>query len=312
MKSFLVVSTLAAQINYNPLTGVYQGLLIDRATFTTVGIKITNRCNLDCYHCARYGGEDFPYENATMVLDRLANGNVARINFTGGEPLIFNGLENVLRYASRLVLPSRKKFSLSITTNGVKLDQDKAQMLSEYLDSIKISLFALGSNYGVVTGNNYGAYDSAIAGIRNAISAGLPVHAQTGVLKENHDYLVQMASLLDGLGVAKFTIYSNIEQAKGRTLPVAKRFLEEELRRAFDKLLEEKHKRSWNLKIDWRKWPLEGQYILIFSNGDITANPVDNPPQNFEHVGNLLEETVETLWQRYPNKQSHISFYLNR
>ena len=105
-----MVSTLAAQINYNPLTGVYQGLLIDRATFTTVGLKITNRCNLDCYHCAWYGGEDFPYENATIVLDRLANGDVARLNFTGGETLIFNGLESVLRYAGKLALPSGKKF----------------------------------------------------------------------------------------------------------------------------------------------------------------------------------------------------------
>jgi len=221
-------------------------------------------------------------------------------------------LENVLRYASKLVLPSRKKISLSITTNGVELDKYKAQMLSEYLDSIKISLFALRANYGVVTGNSYGAYDRAIAGISNAVSAGLPVHAQTSVLKENYDDLVQMTQLLDDLGVAKFTIYSNIEQARGRTLPVAKRFSEEELKRAFDKLLEEKHKRSWNLKIDWRKWPLEGQYILVFSNGDVTANPVNNPPRNFEYVGNLLEETVETLWQRYPNKQSHISFYSNR
>ena len=293
---------------YEPVTGKYRGISKQRNGFITVGLKVTNRCNLDCYHCCRYYDlGDMQIGKAMRIVDNLSEGGVLRVNLTGGEPLLYKDLPSVLEH-----LKSKKGVSSSLTTNGVLLDRDRASVLSSFLDNIKVSLFSLEEDYGMVTGGNRKDYHRVLEGIGYCVERNLPVHIQTSVLTENVARLEEMAGLCEAMGAAKITLYTNIEQARGYEIPLERRVPKSEIERVVSTLQEKKERENWRMEVKLVKWPPKGQYILIFGDGTVTANPTSKPPHNFEIVGNALEESVINLWENYPYKDAHVDFYCSR
>ena len=221
-------------------------------------------------------------------------------------------IDKVLGYARSSRLPSQENPSLSLTTNGLGLNESNADIVAQYLDNIKVSLFAMDQAYTIVTGGKGSDFSKVKKGIENCIKRNLPVHVQTSVLVENKENLIEMAGLCEDIGVSKFTVYSNIEQARGHTLLWERKISDGEIKTIYEGLIEEKDKKGWNIGIKWLKWPLNGQYILIFQDGRVTANPVNEPPHNYKELGNVLESTIDELWRGYDYKYHHIDFYCSR
>lgn len=53
----------------------------------------------------------------------------------------------------------------------------------------------------------------------------------------------------------------------------------------------------------------EGHMIVIEPNGSAQAWPVYDQPDLFLRLGNLLEEPVTAIWDRYPYKANHYAKY---
>lgn len=61
--------------------------------------QITSRCNRSCGYC--YGpskGDDLPLENLKMIVDILISQGVRQIGITGGEPLLYPKIEELIGY----------------------------------------------------------------------------------------------------------------------------------------------------------------------------------------------------------------------
>ena len=89
------------------------------ARIDRVSIELTNRCSKACSFCYNHsqpGGETTwePTEVVDFVHD-LADNGVQAVSFGGGEPLEYEGLEEVLRR-------TRGRLFRSLTTNGLLLD----------------------------------------------------------------------------------------------------------------------------------------------------------------------------------------------
>ena len=114
---------------------------------TDLRVSLTDRCNLRCTYCmpaeglAWLPGEDLlTVEELTRLL-RLAvtRLGITSIRFTGGEPLLYRRLEDVV--AATAALAPRPEIAL--TTNGVGL-AGRAQALAEAgLDRVNVSLDSL-------------------------------------------------------------------------------------------------------------------------------------------------------------------------
>jgi len=50
--------------------------------------------------------------------------------------------------------------------------------------------------------------------------------------------------------------------------------------------------------------------IVIEPNGNAQAWPVYDQPDLFLRLGNILDEPITALWQRYPYKLNHYAKYL--
>jgi cyclic pyranopterin phosphate synthase len=123
--------------------------LVDRfgRVATDLRVSLTDRCNLRCTYCMPAEGlEWMPTEEAltddeVVRLVRIAveSLGVREIRFTGGEPLLRRGLEDIV--AATAALPQRPE--TSVTTNGLGLTRRARRLADAGLDRVNVSLDTL-------------------------------------------------------------------------------------------------------------------------------------------------------------------------
>ena len=80
----------------------------------TVYLEVTRNCNLSCGHCLIKKEEiNMPIEIGKVILDLLIEERVFKVYFTGGEPLLYSGMFELLEH-----IKGESIWSL-IQTNGV-------------------------------------------------------------------------------------------------------------------------------------------------------------------------------------------------
>jgi GTP 3',8-cyclase len=107
-------------------------------------VSLTDRCNLRCSYCMPAEGLDWlpsrhllrPDEVARLMHIAVTRLGVTSVRFTGGEPLLARHLEEVIAAAASL----RPRPEISLTTNGVGLEQRAVALAKAGLDRVNISL----------------------------------------------------------------------------------------------------------------------------------------------------------------------------
>ena len=94
-------------------------------------LSITNRCNLRCLHCYNASARDISVEKKIEWINddfacKLKELGVYHIGLTGGEPLL--RYEHLLNYVN---LFSKYHFYIVLTTNGIFLDDEKIEELTQ-------------------------------------------------------------------------------------------------------------------------------------------------------------------------------------
>ena len=110
--------------------------------FNVVNYHITNRCNYHCNYCfGKFDGQRDPsLADAQKIIcniaDFFAQNNIkdGRINFAGGEPTLYEHLDELVDYASSLGL------SVSIVTNGSLLTPERICSWQGKVSCIGISI----------------------------------------------------------------------------------------------------------------------------------------------------------------------------
>jgi MoaA/NifB/PqqE/SkfB family radical SAM enzyme len=101
-------------------------------------IHPTRRCNLRCLHCySRSGPEErdllTPESIAEALTDARQQGYLTA-SFSGGEPVLFRGLGELLRHAKFLGMRT------TVTSNGMLLTKTRLAEIAKYTDVLAISL----------------------------------------------------------------------------------------------------------------------------------------------------------------------------
>ena len=109
-------------------------------------ISVTDRCNLRCTYCMPAEGiqllrhEDIlSFDEITQVARIAVEMGVRKIRLTGGEPLVRRGIVDLVR----MIAPIPGLTDLSMTTNGVLLDQFAGPLKEAGLHRINVSLDTL-------------------------------------------------------------------------------------------------------------------------------------------------------------------------
>lgn len=148
-----------------------------------VTFSLNAKCNFRCKYC--YGDyenrryKEITTEEVLNLINELANMGTRFLQLSGGEPLMFPGIEKVVDLANK------RGICLGMSTNGSliphKLDVvKKIQTIAVSLDGDENTNDA---NRGI------GTYKKAIEGIETAMSLGVRVHTYTTVTRYNANSL---------------------------------------------------------------------------------------------------------------------------
>jgi cyclic pyranopterin phosphate synthase len=138
-------------------------------------ISITDRCNLRCTYCMPEKGiqliphdEILRYEEILEVVKEAVKLGIDKVRITGGEPLVRKGVENLVA----MIAGTPGVCELTITTNGVLLEEYAAKLAAAGLHRINISLDTVDpvKYYSITRG---GTLHKVLRGIEAAKAAGL-------------------------------------------------------------------------------------------------------------------------------------------
>ncbi len=142
-------------------------------------------CNQKCLHCYAAGQplSDTPELTTAQwkeILAKLRAANVPQVTFTGGEPTLRADLVELVEVA--------QWFVTRLNTNGRLLTPELCRRLYEAsLDSVQVTLYSHDpAVHNALVGTE--GFDDTVAGIKNAVAAGLSVSVNTPLCSLNEDY----------------------------------------------------------------------------------------------------------------------------
>lgn len=148
----------------------------------TVSICLTLRCNLRCKQCVslrpRYTRDDeLSIDQWKDVLRQCAKFKPS-IHLTGGEPLIFDGIEELLRYGKELQL------RMHLQTNGVRLAEMAPVLIRSGVAQTTISIDGPEAVHDSIRAIP-GTFKKAVAGIRELVAARKAMKTKTPFIDIN-------------------------------------------------------------------------------------------------------------------------------
>jgi GTP 3',8-cyclase len=166
-------------------------------------LSVTDRCNLRCSYCMPeeeyvwLPREDIlTFEEATGLVDVFTDLGVDKVRLTGGEPLLRNGLERLVR----LLAAHPRLRDLAITTNGILLAERASALRGAGLHRVTVSLDTLRPDrFKALTRRE--ALPQVLEGIASVGRAGFPAPKLDTVVMRgtNEDELVDLIEYARGV-----------------------------------------------------------------------------------------------------------------
>lgn len=147
-------------------------------TIDYMRVSVTDRCNLRCRYCMPKGIELVPMkqiltlEQIEQICRAAAAAGIRKIKVTGGEPLVRLGCAGLAGSLKKI----RGIEQVTMTTNGVLLEEYLPQLLEAGIDAVNISLDTLSEErYERITGR------AELSRVLGSIDAVLKTHIKVKI-----------------------------------------------------------------------------------------------------------------------------------
>lgn len=159
-------------------------------------ISVTDKCNMKCIYCMPQHNikwfedkEILSFQEIVRITSIFADLGINKIRITGGEPLLRPYLENLITDLKKI----SKIKTISMTTNGMLLEEKIDQLSSAGITSLNISLDTF-SEERFKTLNGISNLNRVIKGIQKARDLGLKIKINTVVIRNwNDDEIINFA-----------------------------------------------------------------------------------------------------------------------
>lgn len=178
----------------------------------------TKRCNLACVHCYSASNNtpdpaELTGDEARAIIDDLADFGVPVLLFSGGEPMLRPDLLDFLSYAKQ------KGMRTVLSTNGTLITPAIAEKLAGVgLNYVGISLDGATPETNDKFRGQPGAFDKALAAIRNCKSAGVKVGLRFTITAHNAADVLQILDLIEREKIPRVCFYHLVSAGRGGQL----------------------------------------------------------------------------------------------
>ena len=165
---------------------------------TDLRLSVTDRCNYRCVYCrtgtdgAQYS--ELPIADYARMLRVFVSLGIEKIRLTGGEPLLRNGLLELIRETAQLrpAFNPEERLDIALTTNGHLLAQLARPLREAGLQRITVSMDAVDPATFTRITRVPGSFERVRDGIRAAQDAGLgPVKVNCVLMRGFNDSQIE-------------------------------------------------------------------------------------------------------------------------
>ncbi len=182
--------------------------------FGILFVELLGRCNERCLHCY---AEAAPEVEAALdqgtceaIVDDAAALEVARIQFTGGDPLLCGFLPDLVARAAERNIPT-----IEIYTNGLLLSDALLDRLAPARPRFAFSFYSHDpATHDAIT-RTPGSQRRTARAIERAVARGLRVRTAMVVMPENADHVTETVDFLRGLGVDQIAASGSYAVGRG-------------------------------------------------------------------------------------------------
>jgi len=140
-------------------------------------VSVTDRCNYKCVYCrtGEYGAQypELAIDEYHRLIKIFVSLGIEKVRLTGGEPLLRNGLIELIEELARLRTISGEQLDIALTTNGHLLDKMAAPLKAAGLNRVTVSMDAVDAPTFERITRVPGSFNKVLAGVRAAKTAGL-------------------------------------------------------------------------------------------------------------------------------------------
>lgn len=193
----------APSIAFDRMLSAQVGALTRRRVPDQFSIAIMRACPNNCIHCSAPSrqGDILSEDVIIKAIGEALDMGAYLITFDGGEPMLRQELPSMVSKVDQRAIATA-------FTSGYHLTPDLARQLKQAgLYAVRISIDSPHEEEHDRVRGRKGAFKDAIAGVRNALDAGLLVDLFMVTSPGNIDYLEDAFSLASDLGAHELSLY---------------------------------------------------------------------------------------------------------
>ncbi len=177
-------------------------------------IEITNCCNMKCKHCMNKSkdkdiNKGFSREDILKLIEELHENKTEKIYISGGEPLLYPYIDEVILYANSLGM------KVTLATNGLEIPKH-IDAIKKGVQLVSISLDGIGETHDKFRGVQ-GAYDNCIKVFKLLKENNVKTKISAMIWKENVEELEDMIILAKSCGVSKINFAFLIPEGRAKS-----------------------------------------------------------------------------------------------
>lgn len=264
--------------------------------------ELTDRCNLKCKHCYQKNSLFASECNLTecmSIAEQLVENKVFQVTLTGGEPLLFPAIFELVDYLVENRIKPR------ITTNGYFINNQIAAYFAKHNLHIQVSLDSANYKEHNFIRNSSDAFDKAINAIKLLVNYNVPVSVAFCVNNLNYKSMENFIELLISMNVRQALIGEIVPNNQGnKALFFTKeQYIEfislanvlwEKYRNKIDVTFDTDWAFLFDDKIEHSPCSALDRDLAIMPNGDVLPCPFIR--NEYYILGNILNESLEKIW----------------
>lgn len=169
-----------------------------------LGIDITRQCNINCRHCIVEATQSqkatqIPFKQALSLIDQAAQLKVQWLDFNGGEPLLYPGFFELIKYSLN------KGLKAVFITNGTLITEKLKEIMDcyeGYANSLRIGISLDGHTselHGYFRPKE--TFTACVTAIKILVSMGVRPVIFAILHRRNFNYIPEFLSFISSLGV---------------------------------------------------------------------------------------------------------------
>ncbi|PKN08394.1 MAG: hypothetical protein CVU73_08070 [Deltaproteobacteria bacterium HGW-Deltaproteobacteria-8] len=276
----------------------------DNLVLSSVGFKLTGACEYHCPFCCEPDRSQkvYPVVNFTKISEMLWRHGTKRLCFTGGDPLLYKELYEVLSYTTRLGFKN-----VLLTANG-RLLKKNIKAVGGNVDAVRFSVHGIREKHDKVVDcvGSFEEMESAIAILRDLR---VSIYAATVVTNESVDDLCEILKWCAAEQISHLFLFELMKSGAGKEYVDNKGTVDDDALRSLLERLRQSDDAA-KVEIIHYDYKSKGDCVLIYGNGAICIDPYPGS-ENFQlYVGNIFDEGLEKIIERISADPENVNGYV--